>query len=107
MEVAFKRRNIYNNSEITIRFRQNRVYGRMLLTVGIISTLKTACIALGVLKAMETAFKRRNISNNCEITLSLSSESRKWPHFLYGSDCFDDETGVHSIRRVKCDGSSV
>ena len=107
MEIAFKRRNISNNSEITISFRQNRAYGRMLRTVGIVSTLKTACIALGVLKAMETAFKRRNISNNNEIALSLSSESSMWSHFSHRSLCFDVETGVHSIRRVKSNGNSV
>ena len=71
MEIAFKRRNISNNIEITRSFLQNRVSGRIFLTVWLVSTLKTVCIAFGVLNTMEIAFKRRNISNNIEITHSF------------------------------------
>ena len=71
MEIAFKRRNISSMTDITHSFRQNRDYGRILRTVGHVSRLKTACIAFGVLKAMETAFKRGNISNRTDITHSF------------------------------------
>ena len=71
MEIAFKRRNISSMTDITHSFRQNRDYGRILRTVGHVSRLKTACIAFGVLKAMETAFKRQNISNRTDITHSF------------------------------------
>ena len=40
MEIAFKRRNIFNNSEITHSFCQNPVNGRILRTVGLVSTKK-------------------------------------------------------------------
>ena len=39
--------------------------------VGLDSALKTACIAFGVLKAIEIAFKRRNICNRTDITHSF------------------------------------
>ena len=71
MEIAFKRRNIYNNSEITHSFLQNRVNGRISRTLLFLSTLKTVCIAFGVLNAMDIAFEWRNISNNSEITHSF------------------------------------
>ena len=48
MQIAFKRRNISNKSEITRSFLQNRINGRIFRTVGLDSTPKTACIALGV-----------------------------------------------------------
>ena len=48
MEVAIKRRNISNRTDITHSFLQNRVNGRILRTVGLDSTLKTACIAFDV-----------------------------------------------------------
>ena len=48
MEIAIKWRNTSNKSEITLSFLQNRVNGRILRTVGLVSTLKTACIAFGV-----------------------------------------------------------
>ena len=47
-EMAFKRRNISSRTDITHSFLQNRVNGRILGTVGLYSTLKTACIAFGV-----------------------------------------------------------
>ena len=71
MEIAFKRRNISNNSGITHSFLQNRVNGRIFLTVWLVSKLKTVCIAFGVLNSMDIAFKRRNISNNSEIMHSF------------------------------------
>ena len=48
IEIAFKCRNICNKSEITLSFLQNRVNGRILRTVGLVSTMKLACIAFGV-----------------------------------------------------------
>ena len=71
MEMAIERRKISNRLYITHSFRQNRVYGRIFRTVGLVSTLKTACIAFGVLKAIEIAFKRRNICNRTDITHSF------------------------------------
>ena len=71
MEIAFKRRNISSRTDITHSFRQNREYGRILRTVGLVSTLKTACIAFGTYNAVEIALKCRNISNKSEITLSF------------------------------------
>ena len=68
MEIAFKRRNICNRTDITHSFLQNRVNGRILRMVGLESALKTACIAFGVLNAKEIAFKRRHISNRTDIT---------------------------------------
>ena len=62
MEIEFKFRNINNRMDITHTFRQNRVNGRIFRADLYVSTLKLACIAFGILKAMETAFKRRNIS---------------------------------------------
>ena len=71
MEIEFKRRNISNNSEIKDSFFQNRVNGRIFLTVWLVSTLKTVCIAFGVLNAKDIAFKSRNIPINIEITHSF------------------------------------
>ena len=71
MEIAFKSRDIANRIDITHNFRQNRVNGRIFRTVGLDSTLKSACISLGVYNAMEIAFNRRNIFNRSEITLSF------------------------------------
>ena len=71
MEIALKRRDIANRIDITHSFRQNRVNGRIFRTDLYVSTLKLACIAFGVLKAMETAFKRRNITNRTDITHSF------------------------------------
>ena len=68
IEIAFKRRNICNRTDITHCFLQNRVNGLILRIVGLESALKTACIAFGVLKAIEIAFKRRHISNRTDIT---------------------------------------
>ena len=48
MEIAHKRRNISNRSDITHSFFQNRVHDRILRTVGILSKLKTAYVAFGV-----------------------------------------------------------
>ena len=48
MEIAYKRLNIANKSEIALSFLQNGVNGRILRTVGIDSTLKAACVAFGV-----------------------------------------------------------
>ena len=90
---------------MTHSFLQNRVNGRILRKVGFDSTLKTACIAFDVQNAMKIAFKRRNISNNKEIALGLSSESSMWSHFSYRSDCLEAENGVYCIRRVKCNGN--
>ena len=71
MEIAIRRRNISNRLYITHSFRQNRVYGRIFRTDLYVSTMKLACIAFGVLKAIEIAFKRRNISNRTDITHSF------------------------------------
>ena len=71
MEIALKRRDIANRIDITHSFRQNRVYGRIFRTVGLVPTLKTACIAFGAKNAMVIAFKCRNISYKSEITLSF------------------------------------
>ena len=71
MEIAYKRRNIANKSEIALSFLQNGVNGRIIHTVGIDPTLKTACVAFSVYNAMEIAFKRRNIFNRIDITLSF------------------------------------
>ena len=107
MEAAFRYRNVSNSTDITHSFLQNRVNGRILRTVGLDSTLKTACIAFDVQNAMKIAFKRRNISNNNEIALSLSSESSMWSHFAHRSEWLDAENGVYSIRCVKCNGNNV
>ena len=107
MEIALKRRNTSNRTDITHSFLQNRVNGRILRTVWIVSTLKLACISFSVWNAMEIAFKRRNISNISEITISFSSESSRWSHFAHSWAWFDAKNGVYSIRRVKCDGNSV
>ena len=71
MEIAIKRRNISNKSEITLSFLQNRVNGRIFRTVGLDSTPKTACIAFGAQNAIKRAFKRRNISTSPNITHSF------------------------------------
>ena len=71
MEIAFKRRNISNRTDITHSFRQNRVCGRISRTDLYVSTMKLSCIAFGVLKAIEIAFKRRNVSNRTDITHSF------------------------------------
>ena len=71
MEIAIRRRNISNRLDITHSFRQNRAYGRIFRTDLYVSTMKLACIAFGVLKAIEIAFKRRNISNRLDITHSF------------------------------------
>ena len=71
MEAAFRYRNASNRTDITHSFLQNRVNGRILHTVGLELALKTACIVFGVLKAIEIAFKRRNISNRTDITYSF------------------------------------
>ena len=71
MEIAIKRRNISNRLDITHSFRQNRVYGRIFHTDLYVKAMKLACIAFGVLKAIEIAFKRRNISNRTDITYSF------------------------------------
>ena len=71
MEIAFKRRNICNRTDITHSFLQNRLNSRILRIVGLDSALKTACIAFGELKAIEIAFKRRNICNRTDITHSF------------------------------------
>ena len=94
MEIAIKRRNISSRNDITHSFRQNRVHGRILRTVGLVSTLKTACIALGVLKAMETAFKRRNISNRTDITHSFL-QNRVNGHILH-------TVGLESALKTAC-----
>ena len=107
MEIAIKQRNISNRTDITHSFLQNRVNGRILRKVGFDSTLKTACIAFDVQNAMKIAFKRRNISNNNEIALSLSSKSSTSSHFAHSWARLDAENGVYSIRRVKCNGNSV
>ena len=52
-------------------FRQNRVHGRILRTVGLVSTVNLACIAFGVYNAMEAAFRYRNVSNRTHITHSF------------------------------------
>ena len=74
MEVAFKRRNISNRIDITLSFLQNGVNGRILRTIGIVLTVRTAYVAVGVLCAMEVAFKRRNISKTSEITLRFRQD---------------------------------
>ena len=71
MEIAIKWRNISNKSEKTLSFLQNRVNGRIFRTVGLDSTPKTESIAFDVQNAMEVAFKRRNISNRIDKTLSF------------------------------------
>ena len=48
MEIAFRYTNISNRIDIMHSFLQNRVNGRILGTVGLDSTIKTACIALSV-----------------------------------------------------------
>ena len=89
-----------------IVFRQNRVHGRILRTVGLVSTVNLACIAFGVYNAMEAAFRYRNVSNRTDISHSFSSKWSTLSHFANSRACFDDESGVHSIRRIKCDGNS-
>ena len=71
MEIALKRRDIANRIDITHSFRQNRVYGRISRTDLYVLTMKLSCIAFGVLKAKEIAFKRRNICNRTDITHSF------------------------------------
>ena len=58
-------------TDITHSFLQNRVNGLILRIVGLDSALQTTCIAFGVLKAIEIAFKRRNICNRTDITHSF------------------------------------
>ena len=107
MEIAIKRRNISNRTDITHSFLRNRVNGRILRIVGLDSELKTACIVFGVLKAIEIAYKRRNISSRTDITHSLSLKSSEWSYFAHSWACFHAKNAVHSIRRVKCKGNSV
>ena len=107
IEITFKRRDEANRIDITHSFRQNRVNGRIFRTDLYVPTMKLACISLGVSNAMEIAFERRNIPNNSEIMLSLSSKCSKWSHFAHSWACFLAKTGGHSIRRVKCEGNSV
>ena len=71
MEIAIKRRNISNRLDITHSFRQNRVCGRISRTDLYVSRMKLSCIAFGVLKAIEIAFKRRNICNRTDIMHSF------------------------------------
>ena len=71
MEIALERRDIANRIDITHSFRQNRVYGRISRTDLYVSTMKLSFIAFGLLKAIEIAFKRRNISNRTDITHSF------------------------------------
>ena len=71
MEIAIKRRNISNRTDITHSFLQNRVNGRIFRTDLYVSTMKLACISFGGGNVMDLAFKRRNISNKSEITLSF------------------------------------
>ena len=71
MEIAFKRRNIFNASEIVLSFLQNLGNDRIFGTGLLLSTPKTGVHCIGRINAMEIAFKRRNISNKSEITLSF------------------------------------
>ena len=106
MEIAYIRRNISNKSEDTLNVLQNRGNCRIFRTDLYVSTMKLACIAFGVLKAIEIAFKRRNISNRTDITHCFLQNRgngrilRTFGHF------FQAKNGVHIIRRVKCDGNS-
>ena len=56
---------------------------------------------------MWIAFKRRNISSRTDITHSLSSKSSEWSYFAHSWACLHAKSGVHSIRRVKCNRNSV
>ena len=71
MEIAYKRLNIANKSEIALSSLQNRVNGRIFRTGLLLPTMKLAYIALGAEKEMEIAYKRRNIANKSEIALSF------------------------------------
>ena len=71
VEIASIRRNISNRTDITLSFRQNRVYGRIPRTDLYVLTMKLSFIAFGVLIAIEIAFKRRNICNRTDITHSF------------------------------------
>ena len=48
MKIALKLRNISKRRERTLSFRQNRVNDSDLRAVGLVSTLKQACIPFGV-----------------------------------------------------------
>ena len=71
MEKAFNRRNIPNNSEITLSFRRNRLNGLIFRSGMLVSTLKLPCTTFGVQNAMKISFNPRNISNRRETMLSV------------------------------------
>ena len=58
-------------------------------------------------KCNGNSVKTQRYSQQNRYNPQFSSKSSKWSHFSHRSLCFDDETGVHIIRRVKCDGNSV
>ena len=107
MDVAFKRRNISNRIDTTLSYLRNGVNGRNLRTVGLVSTLKTARVAIGVKNALKIEYKRRNISNRSDITHSFFQNRVHDRIFRTGLLLSTPKTGVYCIRRVKGNGNSV
>jgi hypothetical protein len=70
-----------------------------LRVAGLVSTLKSACIAFGAQNGLERASKRRNILFKYEITVFVEREERL--NFACRGACFDAEIGVHCVRPVE------
>jgi hypothetical protein len=67
--------------------------------------MKSASTAFAALNGVERSFKRRNISIRNEITVFVEIDERLSSAGCRA--CFDDEIGVHCVRRIKWSGKSV
>ena len=67
------------------------------------------CLCIAVIYVFVAAREERGTwqySQQNRYNPQFSSKSSKWSHFSHRSLCFDDETGMRIIRRVKCEGNS-
>ena len=106
MKIAFRRRNSYNRTEITLWFRQNRVNGYDLRAAVPLAGAKNGvhyirCVKCNVNSAQTGKFhhQKRNSSQ-------FTSKSCKWLRFASCSACFEKNNAVHYVRRVKCNENS-
>ena len=76
MKRAFKRRNILNGKEMWLNFSTKSTNYCELCVPGLISTMEKAYTTSCTHNAVQSAFKRRNISNGREITLNFRRNRR-------------------------------
>jgi hypothetical protein len=76
-----------------------------LRVAGLVSKMMSACTALATWSGVERASKRGYISINNEITVFVEIGERLG--FASCRDRFDDEVGVHCVRRVEWSGKNA